>query len=386
MHASLKWLVFGPAALTLALSSASANAVADAGAGDDRVAELEQALRARDRVITELLDRVQALEERVGMDRRIAATDTPSRPSLAATAADGADDSREAAPGRVVVDEDAIGRALERSLTLQGALLLPSGVLDVEPVFTYGRQEAAYATLVPFNGGTFAGDRRRTVDELTLGMSLRLGLPWDAQLEVQVPYRWRTVHTVTELGPAPIDASSRSGAGWGDLRLGFAKTLLREGRWRPDLVGRLTWDSDTGETTDGLPLGDGFHQLQASLTAIKRQDPIAFVTGLSYEYAFAEDQLRPGPSLAGNIGGFIALSPQTSLQISLAGGYQWETRFAGEPIGGTDRAFASLILGGSTLVGRGTLINTSALIGLTNDTDDLRLVFSMPVRPGGRLF
>jgi len=358
---------------------------ATADTGNERVAALEQALRDRDRIITELLDRVQALEARVGIDRSAAGPTVPHGSTLSATTADDAA-TRDTAPGQVVVEEDALARALERSLTLEGALLLPAGVLDVEPVFSYGRQETTTATLVPVDGDVFAGERENIMDDFTLGTSLRLGLPWDSQLEVQVPYRWRTVRTVTQLGFAPFDTASRSASGWGDVRVGLARTLLREGRWQPDLVGRLTWDSDTGETSDGIPLGDGFHQLQGSLSAIKRQDPIAFVTGLSYEYAFARDQLRPGATLAGSFGGFIALSPATSLQISLAGGYQWKTRFAGETIGGTDRTFASLILGGSTLLARGTLINASALIGLTNDTDDFRLVFSMPVRPGGRLF
>jgi len=380
MQGSRNWLGRALPALTLALSAMTAAATT----GDDRVAELEQSLHARDQVISELLDRVQALEARVGIDRVPVAGQATEQPALAA--AGDVEPGRDAAPGRVVVDEDAIARALERSLTLQGALLLPSGVLDIEPLFAYGRQELTSPALVPLEGETYAGDRERNVDDLTLGLSLRLGLPWDSQLEVLLPYRWRTVQTVTRLGLAPIDASSQSASGWGDLRVGLAKTLLREGRWRPDLVGRLSWDSDTGETVDGIPLGDGFHQLQGSLTAIKRQDPIAFVTGLSYDYAFAGNQLRPGATLSGSFGGFIALSPETSLQLSIAGGHQWRTRFAGNPIDGTDRSFASLILGGSTLVARGTLINASAVIGLTNDTDDFRLVFSMPVRPGGRLF
>jgi hypothetical protein len=364
----------------LALSAAAADS------GDDRVAELERALKDRDRVISELLDRVQALEERVGIDQdaRLAGTPPAAEPATA-PAATGAPD-REAMPGRVVVDEDALARALERSLTLEGALLLPSGVLDIEPTFTYARQEASTASLVPAGGEVFAGERERNTNDLSLGIGLRLGLPWDSQLEVQVPYRWRNVQTVTQLGFAPIDTSSRSDSGWGDVRVGLAKTLLREGRWRPDLVGRLSWDSDSGETANGIPLGDGFNQLQGSLTAIKRQDPIAFVTGLSYEYAFEQDRLRPGPTLSGSFGGFVALSPETSLQISIAGGYQWKTRVAGDPIGGTDRTFASLILGGSTLVAQGSLINASAVIGLTKDTDDFRLVFSMPIRPKHRLF
>jgi hypothetical protein len=38
----------------------------------------------------------------------------------------------------------------------------------------------------------------------------------------------------------------------GDLIIGFAKSLLREnGGWWPDVVGRVPWDTGTGEAADG---------------------------------------------------------------------------------------------------------------------------------------
>ena len=49
-------------------------------------------------------------------------------------------------------------------------------------------------------------------------------------------------------GGAPQTSNSESGHGFGDVSVGLAKTLLQEGAgWWPDLIGRVTWDADTGQ-------------------------------------------------------------------------------------------------------------------------------------------
>ena len=47
-----------------------------------------------------------------------------------------------AAPGQFEVDEEAAERALERTLVVTGALLLPFGQADIQPSFTYIRSQA----------------------------------------------------------------------------------------------------------------------------------------------------------------------------------------------------------------------------------------------------
>jgi hypothetical protein len=149
-------------------------------------------------------------------------------------------------------------------------------------------------------------------------------------------------------------------------------------------VGRLTWDTDTGKTQDdGISLGGGFHDLRGSLTAIKRQDPVAFVGGLAYQHAFEKDQLRPGGTISANFGSFIALSPETSLRLQLSGARQKETEFLGRKISGSDQTVATFVLGGSTLLARGVLLNLSAGIGLTRDADDFSIALSLPIRFSG---
>jgi hypothetical protein len=206
-------------------------------------------------------------------------------------------------------------------------------------------------------------------------------------LELGLPFRRRDVETVSNVGFTPTGSSSVSGMGHGDLRVGLAKTLLREGLWRPDLVGRITWDTDIGRTTDnGVSLGGGFHELRGSLTAIKRQDPIAFIGGLSYQHSFEKGNLQAGSVIGANFGGYMALSPETSVRLVLSGGYQNETEVSGVDFSGSSQTLGSLVVGGSTLLAPGTLLNLSLGIGLTDDSDDFSISMSIPIRMGQPLF
>lgn len=342
---------------------------------------LEKQLQERDKVIIELLQRVEALERRVGVQR--ISTDVPGKAKtdgMPATDNEQKQVSRRA-PGVVVVDEKDAERALERSLTRAGALLMPAGILEVEPRLSYARREDSTPGLFTSGGQLFASDIERNSNSLIADLSLRLGLPRDAQLEIGLPYRWRQDETVTSVAFTPTNTSSQSGHGLGDVRVGIAKTLLRESLWMPDLIGRITWDSGTGDSNDsGVSLGGGFDELQVSLTAIKRQDPIAFVGGLSYEHSFEKDQFQPGATIAANFGSFIALSPKTSLSFLINAAHQDETEQAGSQIDGSEQTIASFVIGGSTLLAPGTLLNLSLGIGLTDDADDFSLSMSLPIR------
>ena len=65
--------------------------------------------------------------------------------------------------------------------------------------------------------------------------------------------------------------------------------MLHEHNWWPDLIGRVTWDTDSGETSDDGFFGRGFNELQGSLTMTKRQDPLVFIGSASYGTTFEKD-------------------------------------------------------------------------------------------------
>ncbi|MBC8241507.1 MAG: transporter [Alphaproteobacteria bacterium] len=361
------------AGLALLLFAASARAE------DARVEVLQRQLRERDKVMLELLRRVETLEKQIGVPR--ATRDTADDGKAVAV------NKAAPAPGTVIVTERMAERALERSLSREGALLLPSGVLEVEPSFTFVRQEDATSSFVTSGSSVVAGETESNANRFTADLGLRLGLPWDSQLEIGLPYRRAEVQTVTSVGFTPVTSTTSSGYGLGDLRVGFAKTLLREGLRRPDLVGRITWNTASGKISDnGVSLGGGFHEIQGSLTAIKRQDPMVFIGGLSYQHSFENDQIKSGPVIATNLGGAIALSPESSLRLFLSGAYQGETELFGSDINGSDRTVGSFVIGSSTLLAPGILLNASLGIGLTDDAEDMSLAFSIPIRFDTPLF
>ena len=350
-----------------------------AQAEESQTQVLQQRLEQRDRVILELLERVEVLEQELGVAPGKVKANTTSAGVETTRPVEAVDE--QGAPGTVVVDESLAERALERSLTRDGALLLSPGVFEIEPRLDYARQEDATPSFVMSGSNVIASETERNSDSLTAGLLFRLGLSGDAQLEIGLPYRWRRNETVTSVNFSALETASQTGHGPGDVRIAVAKTLLREAAHSPDVIGRLSWDTDTGQSSDnGIPLGGGFHEVRGALSFIKREDPVVFVGGLSYEYTFEENTIKPGETLAANIGSYVALSPQSSLNFNLSMAYQKETTLSGSIQEGSDRKIGSLIIGGSTIIGRRTLLNLSLGVGLTEDADDVSLSMSLPTR------
>ncbi|MGH6636303.1 MAG: transporter [Gammaproteobacteria bacterium] len=368
----------------------------------DVMEQLKDELERRDAVIVNLLRRVEQLERVLTLaelDQTVAggAGAIPSAPGLPsigpassppppirpAQAPEGpqaeespAAPATQAAPGEFEVDEEVADRALERTLVELGALLLPFGIAEIQPNFSYTRREV---------DRVFTELQR---DEFEASLTTRLGLPFDSQLDVNFPYQYVDQSEVSPLAAGFEDA--RSGSGFGDIRVSLGKTLLRERRSWPDLVARAFWDTATGKSSDdGVSLNGDFNEIGGSLTALKRQDPLAFVGSVSYEHTFENDDVRPGDALGFSIGAFLAASPETSLRFLLNQSFADDQRIGGEVINGTDATTSTLSIGAASLLGRGVLVDISAAIGLTEDAPDYAVQLSVPIRfdlpiPGAR--
>lgn len=289
---------------------------------------------------------------------------------------------RSSAPGAVDVDELAAERALERTLTAEGALLLPAKRFEVQPFFGYTRRESDAPTLVAVESGVLARTLDVKRDEFDFGIRGRYGLPYDMQLEFDLPYRAVDQTTVRPVGLTGFDKSSDSASSVGDISVGIAKTLMRERGWLPDLVGRLTWDTDTGDSFDnGISLGGiGFNEVRASLSALKRQDPLAFTATLSYETAFEKDGLEPGDEFGISLGASLAASPETALSVALAQSFAQEFKVDGRNVSGSNQVSSVLLLGASSVLARNALLFLTVGIGLTDDAPDYAVNLSLPIR------
>lgn len=368
---------------------------AEAAASEPGIRELLLKLEERDRKLAERDELIGDLQRRVGqLEKRLGAAQTaiPSqkkpqkapvpRPSSNASA----QAKRPAGPGTFEVDEEAAERALERTLTQAGALLLPFGMMEIQPFFTYARREtdiagpvlavASPSPLFPLGlSGTQINTRR---DEFTPGIFTRVGLPLDSQFELSIPYRV-VDQSINVVG---INSeNNNSGSSIGDISVGLAKTLLREKGWLPDIVTRITWNTGSGSrVNNGVNLFQGFSNLNGQVVVLKRQDPLVFTGTFYYQGSFEKDHFQPGDQYGFNIGTWLAASPETSLFLQLQQDFLEKSSFNGVQIAGSDRVSSTFVLGGSTLLGRGVLITLSAGIGLTDSAPDYTVNLSMPIR------
>lgn len=331
---------------------------------------LQQELKARDAVIIELMRRVDELERRLGGTEELPAeaTTPPSEPpeeepTIEAAEAPAAPASR----GLIDVDELSAERALERTLVDVGALLLPAGQSEIAPAVGFTRRDSNFPTLVA--GQVVNANTQR--NEFAFDLGLSVGLPFDSQFELNLPFDVVNEQGNIDLNGGVASSAERTGYGLGDITLGLAKTLVREGEWRPDLVGRVVWDTASGEQfDDGVFLGNGFHQVSGQLVAVKRQDPLAFVGGFTYTYQFEDDDIKLGSEYSLSLGAALALSPETSLNVALNQTYSDDIEVDGEKVNGSDQLAASFDFGGSAIIAPRTLLRLNTSIGLTDDAPD----------------
>jgi hypothetical protein len=298
-----------------------------------------------------------------------------------------AQEAREA--GRFEVDPEAAERALERTLTAEGALLLPPGRVEIEPSVQYTRRESDGIVFdrAPSGAVTNFGEVEVERDETRIALDLRVGLPLNAQLEVGLPYQFVSSETTRVDFATGRQTESSSGSGLEDVTVGVAATVLRERGWVPDVVARVTWDGKTAkETDDDLLLSQSFHELRGSLTFLKRQDPLAFVGSVFYETAFEDDGIEPGDRYGFGLEAVLAASPDTSLRVGFQQSFSSDAEVDGRTVSNSGETQGILLVGASTILGDGVLMNITAGAGLSDDAPDYFIRVGFPIRFGWSLY
>lgn len=288
-----------------------------------------------------------------------------------------------AAPGQLDVDPEAAERALERTLTAEGALLLPAGRIEIEPSVQYLRRETDDFVVLRNEAGQVLDFGPVDVErnETTAALDLQLGLPLRTQLEVGVPFEFVNSDRTGTNVFGGRETSSDSGSGLGDVTVGVAATLLREEGWRPDVIARVTWDTATGEETDGdLVIGESFNEVRSSLTLLKRQDPLAFVGTFFYEAAFEKDDVDPGDSFGFGVQAVLASSPETSLSLGFQQSFGQDVEVGGRRIDNSGATQGILTVGASTILAQGLLLNFTLGAGLSDDAPDYFIRVGLPFR------
>ena len=92
--------------------------------------------------------------------------------------------------------------------------------------------------------------RQASQDRTIASLEARVGLPRDSQFEIRLP----VIHVDQQLNRSfSGTAADDNDTGLGDVRVGFAKTLARENGAMPDLIGRVAWDTASGDDNEHEP-------------------------------------------------------------------------------------------------------------------------------------
>lgn len=372
-------------ALTLGTVPSPVSAQAASTVSEDfraQLAERDAIIIELQHSVAELNRRLAALEKQLqGESRQESSDPRPEKSESKTKASEPETTARRSDPSRLSVDLLAAERALERTLVEAGALLLPQGAVEVTPSASYSVTEFDFPTVLD----TGEGDELAVVSvnraATSLGLTARIGLPFDSQLELGMPYQSVTDESTLAILSSPISRSKETGRGSGDLFIGLSKTLLRENGYAPDIVGRLTWNTGSGTESDGdVFLGGGFSSLSGSLSFVKRLDPLALFLALDYQDNRGQGDITPGDAFGVSIGTGLAVSPASSLFGSVTHRSISETRIDGETVAGSDLDVTSLTIGFSTILNRGTLLNLYSEVGMSDDAPDYTIGFSVPIR------
>lgn len=364
-----------------------------------RVDRLEQELQTRDRIIRNLLDRVNALEDRQVKDQKPPAAGMSTQPRVVQPAsASPAAAAPELSPNPKATSTPSPDRlaelrasaAFERRLIQQGGLLLPPRVWELEPSFSYSHSSSDHVVIDGFTVAQVlvVGDifnERVDRDIYQLALTARLGLPGDSQMEVRIPFA-RVTESVYN---AQNQESSDVATTLGDIELAYSHQFVRGGGTRPSLLGSLRWKTATGDdpfkvAQHTATFGTGYNSLQATVTAIQTSDPVVFYGALSYTANLPVNEpigrVDPGDSYGFQAGVALSLNVDTSLSIGWEQRYTRRTRVDSQDIAGSYLNSGSLSFGVSHTTFSGRTYDVNANIGLTRDTPDAQISVAIPFR------
>lgn len=340
--------------LVLSITALALAAAAAAPATAQTTDELRQQLEAQKAINEQLRKRVQDLEREL--------SGAPAAPALRPAERGAAAAEAESAEGTT---------AIEEALVAKGLVLLPPGSFRLSPGVSWTH-----------NGADAIHTRS---DTYTGNLALQAGLPLGMMLSASAPY----VHRNTSIG---------SNSGMGDLSLALSKTLNSESDRLPSFVASLGYTHDNGKDPfKSVPIGSGFRSVSASLSALKRMDPLALYGGLSYSHSYAKDvsednlfglshftgRIAPGAVWSYRLGASLAATPDATLDASLSGAFVRRSDVRSDTAGSLKlprSTIAVINLGAGFVLSRQVSLLLSAGAGATKDSPDFIFSTSLAYR------
>ena len=399
-------LVFGGAMYAQTASAGGGSAQAQQ-VKDPVDLKMQEALRERDAIIRNLLERVSELEWRVNGGFTSAAK-ADERPVITGSANSRVINSLTSTNSVVAnsaydITERQATEALDRALITRGSLLLPSGQMELDNVTSYFSASSDHVTINGFAllpvlvVGDIASQRTRQ-DYLLPVLTTRVGLPHRLQLDVNIPYGWEQIRSVD----ANNVEKDQSNFGLGDISAGISRQLTIEHGRVPDLIANAHFKSTTGAdaftlTSSEVALGTGFNSIQGNLTAAKSSDPLVFYGNIGYTYNVPADHtisandpsnpnattighFNPGSAIGFQVGSILAINPDTSMTIGWDQRFTRATQLNGVEIPASYLVEGTLRLGTSYMYAPGKTVDLSFGVGLTPDTPNLQFSVGLPWR------
>lgn len=306
----------------------------------------------------------------------------------------------------------------------QPGVLTAQGKYVLEPSYQFGYSSSNRVALVGYTiipalliGLIDVREIKRNTS--TAALTGRYGLSNRTELEVKIPYVYRTDSTVSRelfTGTAADRVFETSGKSVGDIELALRHEFNDGGADQSYYVGALRLKTRSGSdpfsvvtdcskrcvgpdaTGTGLPLelptGSGFYALQPSLTWLYPSDPLVLFGSVSYLYNFkrhgvyrqvlAGDReplgtVEPGDVIGFNFGVGLALNDKAAISFGYDHNSIARTRQNGVPVAGSVRTqLGTLLVGFSYRLDARRTVNVAVGAGLTRDTPDVQLSLRIP--------
>jgi len=360
-----------------------------------RINRLEQQLLIRDKLIRNLLDRVNALEDKLDQTNKSLSSDATKNSDVAPTTTPIVSKSTTPAattpPATDSLAQLRASAAFERTLIQRGGLLLAPYIWEIEPSVSYSHSSSDHVVIDGFTVAQVlvVGDifnQRIDRDIVQAALTLRMGLPADSQFELRVPY----AHVEEKVYNVDGKETSSSTNALGDIELAYSHQFSRGSQSDVSWLASLRWKTTTGQDPFALPqntasIGSGYNSLQLTTTAIMPSDPVVFFGGLSYTANLPVNKsvgrVDPGDSYGFQAGIALSLNMDTSLSIGWEQRYTQKTKVNDQPIAGSYLNSGNLTFSVSHTMLSGRSYDVSANIGLTRDSPDAMFSIAVPFSP-----
>jgi hypothetical protein len=321
-------------------------------------------------------------------------------------------------PEQSIVQRKPVGQAPSKSATAIEASAIPElgdtvsgvltrkGTLVLEPSFGYSYTDnnRVFLDAFSFIPALVVGviDLREIKRHSFIGsVSARYGITHRWEVDLKIPYIARNDSQRSRpvsIGVSEDEIFNASGDGIGDIELSTRYQLNTPTDGGPIYVANLVATIPTGsspfevefmQSTPGavfpteLPTGSGYVSIQPSLTAIYATDPGVFFGNLSYAYNMDTDEevgnVDPGDSAGVSFGLGVSFNERTSMSLSYSHKHVLKSKIDDMKIDGSQLDIGQLIIGYSFRYSMQTNVSLSLAIGVTNDAQDTRLNFRLPV-------